>query len=166
MVAGGHVQLWRIAKETPKYRADDMTGAGAATTGNRWNEIGTPVVYCATSVSLASLELLAHLGELWNLRNYFLLKISVPRNAWRFRHKVDISKLPTWNAVPSGITSMSFGTKWANAKASLLLEVPSVIIPEEKNILINPLHHDAKKVRVEIVRQFQFDPRMDAKSKK
>lgn len=156
------IDLWRIAKETAEYRADDVSGAGAAKTGNRWNKIGTPLVYCASSISLASLELLAHLGEISRLRNYYLLHITVSESAWNARAIVDAKKIPTWNAVPSGISSMTYGTDWASSMSSLLLEVPSVIIPEESNVLINPRHPDARIVRVTIIRQFQFDPRMDA----
>jgi RES domain-containing protein len=155
------IDLWRIAKETADYGADDLSGAGAAKTGNRWNKVGTPLVYCASSISLASLELLAHLGEIARLRNYYLLRVTVSEAAWNARITVDAKKMPTWNAVPSGIASMTYGTDWANSMSSLLLDVPSVIIPEERNIHINPRHVDASAVRVTVVRQFQFDPRMD-----
>lgn len=159
MAAG--VNLWRIAKETADFGTDDLSGAGAAKTGNRWNKVGTPLVYCASCISLASLELLAHLGEISKLRNYYLLRVTVSEAAWNARVTLDAKKMPTWNAVPHGIASMTYGTDWANSLTSLLLDVPSVIIPEERNVVINPRHAAASAVRVTVVRQFQFDPRMD-----
>jgi RES domain-containing protein len=153
--------VWRIAKETADYKAVDLSGAGAAKTGNRWNTPGTPVVYCSSSIALASLELFAHLGEIAKLRNYFLLCITLPGSSWAARTRLDPAHLPTWNAVPAGITSMTYGSDWAQSNTSLLLEVPSVMIPEENNVLINPRHPDATLVSVTVLRQFQFDPRMD-----
>ena len=155
------VSLWRIAKETPDYRADDMSGAGAAKTGNRWNNAGTPVVYCASSIALAAMELFVHLGAISKLRNFYLLRIVVPKAAWAARVRVDESKIPMWNAVPSGMSSMTFGTAWARSNSSLLMEVPSVVIPEEGNVLINPQHPYAASITIHVQRQFQFDPRMD-----
>ena len=138
-----------------------MSGAGAAKTGNRWNLARTPIVYGASSIALAAIELYVHLGAISKLRNFDLVRIVVPIGAWNSRQQVDVLKLPTWNAVPSGVSSVAFGTAWARSNASLLLEVPSVIIPEEPNVLINPHHPDAALITSTIERQFQFDPRMD-----
>lgn len=155
------VLLWRIAKETSDYRADDMSGAGAAKIGSRWNLAGTPVVYSASSIALAALELYMHLGAISKLRNYYLVRIAVPVDIWSARKSVDTFFIPTWGAVPPGRSSMSFGTTWVHGGSSLLLEVPSVVVPEELNVLINPKHPDAASIAVSVERPFQFDPRMD-----
>ncbi len=155
------VSLWRIAKETPDYRADDMSGAGAAKVGSRWNLAGTPIVYSASTIALAALELYMHLGAISKLRNYYLVRIVVPADVWKKREHLNAAKCPAWSAVPAGRASMSCGTMWADAKVSLLMEVPSVVVPEELNVLINPRHVDAALIKVSIERLFQFDPRMD-----
>jgi RES domain-containing protein len=74
--------LWRIAKHTVEYSATDLSGGGARSTGGRWNSKGTPVVYAATSIALATLETLAHLGDNIAIRNAFLVRIDVPRCCW------------------------------------------------------------------------------------
>ncbi len=156
------ISLWRIARETVDYSADDLSGAGAAKTGNRWNHIGTPVVYTASHISLAAIELAVHLGELAVIRDLFLIKLSVPKIVWDARHELSIATLkPSWSAVPSGRASKDAGTLWAKSNVSALLEVPSVIVPEETNVLINPAHPDSAKISTTVVRQFLLDPRMN-----
>ena len=156
------ISLWRIARETVNYSADDLSGAGAAKTGNRWNHIGTPVVYTASHISLAAIELAVHLGELAVIRDLFLLKVSVPKVVWDAREQLNIGTLkPSWSAVPSGGASKDAGTLWAKRNVSALLEVPSVIVPEETNVLINPTHPDSAKISATVIRQFLFDPRMN-----
>ncbi len=155
------VTLWRVARETVAYSADDVSGAGAAKLGNRWNHVGTPMVYSATHISLAALELAAHVGKLAVIRNLFLVRITVPVDIWDARQTTTSKTMPAaWLAVPAGKASMDFGTAWAKSKVSTLLEVPSVIIPEETNVVINPTHPDAAKISASIVRQFVFDSRL------
>lgn len=156
------ISLWRIARETVNYSADDLSGAGAAKTGNRWNHMGIPVVYTASHISLVAIELAVHLGELAVIRDLFLVKVSVPKAVWDARQQLTIGKLnPAWSAVPSGRTSKDAGTLWAKRNVSPLLEVPSVIVPEETNVLINPTHPDSAKISATVIRQFLFDPRMN-----
>lgn len=155
------VTLWRIARETVAHRSDDLSGVGAAKIGNRWNHVGTPMVYSATHISLAALELAAHIGKLAVIRNLFLVRIAIPVDIWDARQTVSPIALPVaWTSVPASQTSMDFGTAWAKGKASALLEVPSVIVPEENNVVINPVHADASKISAVVVRQFLFDARL------
>ncbi len=155
------VALWRVARETVAYSPDDLSGAGAAKIGNRWNHVGTPAIYSATHVSLAAIELAAHLGKLAVIRKLFLVRITVPIDIWDARQTLTSASLPaTWRAVPAGKASMDLGSAWAMSRASTLLEVPSVIIPEETNVVINPLHVDASRISATIVRQFLFDARL------
>ena len=153
--------FWRIAKETAKYSADDMSGGGAAASGGRWNHKGYALVYASSSIALACLETLAHLGTGIAGRNRYLIELTVPERAWKARHTQSLATLsPQWSAEPPGIYSMTLGTEWVQKGASAVLAVPSVIIPEEINVLINPNHRDAKKVTVRVVRQFVYDPRL------
>lgn len=155
------VSLWRIAKHTKDYRAEDLSGGGAASTGGRWNSKGNHVVYAASSIALAALETLAHLGDGINCRNRFLIEILVPETVWHKRDWVDVASLPkTWLAEPPGIDTMRWGDGWLAGETAALVVVPSVIIHEEVNVLINPAHADARKITASVARQFVFDPRL------
>jgi RES domain-containing protein len=160
-MAHGPVLLWRIANETPDLRASDLSGGGAKAIGGRWNRKGTPAVYASTSIALATLETLAHLGDTIAIRNSFLVRISVPASVWAVRAYVDVKSVPvTWMAEPPGITSIEIGNNWLEARSTALLVVPSVIVPEEHDVLINPMHPLARKLKATAVRQFVYDPRL------
>lgn len=155
------VSLWRIAKNLPAYRADDLSGAGAAAYGGRWNSKGRYVVYGAASIALATLETLAHFGDDIAARHRFLIHIDVPSSVWKRRTVTRVESLPPgWQAEPPGAASVNFGDAWLDGKISALLVVPSVIIHEESNVLINPAHPDARKIAASIVRPFVYDPRL------
>lgn len=154
------VLLWRIAQETRDYPANDLSGAGAATVGGRWNSPGRAVVYASRSVAPAYLETLAHLGRSVP-RNRFLIRLTIPDDLWRKALWAKQKELPKrWRAEPAGIGSMQFGDKWLAGMKSALLCVPSVIVPEDANVLINPLHEDAAVIRARIERQLIYDPRL------
>ena len=153
--------LWRIAKHTVQYAASDMSGGGAKATGGRWNSKGVPVVYASTSIALATLETLTHLGDNIAIRNAFLLQIDVPASVWKLREIIQPADLdPTWVAEPLGSTTVNFGDNWLAGASAPILMVPSVIVPEEYNVLINPMHPRAKRLQAKVVRQFIYDPRL------
>lgn len=155
------IGLWRIAKHTPLYAATDLSGEGAKSTGGRWNSKGIPVVYAASTIALATLETLAHLGDNIAIRNAFLVEINIPPSLWKNREIVTPADLaPTWLAEPPGSTTLQLGDAWLGSMSSPLLMVPSVIVPEEYNVLINPAHPAAKKATSRVVRQYVYDPRL------
>lgn len=157
----GTQHVWRIAKHTAEYRADDLSGGGAKMTGGRWNSKGNPVIYASSSIALATLETLAHLGDNVAIRNAFLVRIDIPATSWRLKEVVDAQMLePTWVAEPLGSTTINHGDAWLSNAESPLLLVPSVIVPEEHNILINPLHPANKKLNATVARHFIYDPRL------
>lgn len=130
-------------------------------TGGRWNSKGTPVVYASTSIALAVLETLVHTGANIAVPNSFLVRMDVPADTWKLREKVTQAQLePTWLAEPSGSATLELGTEWLKSTNSPLLLVPSVIVPEEYNALVNPAHPDAALIRARITRQFVYDPRL------
>ncbi|HEY9104700.1 RES family NAD+ phosphorylase, partial [Chitinimonas sp.] len=154
------VLLWRIAKATPDFAADDLSGGGARKFGGRWNRKGTAMVYASQSIALACLETLAHIGDGIAARNRFLVEISVPARVWTERRVLTTDKLPpSWLAEPPAADSMALGSAWVEEGASALLQVPSVLVHEEANILINPAHPDARHISARVVRQFIYDPR-------
>jgi RES domain-containing protein len=152
------VAVWRIAVEAPAYAANDMTGSGAKSSGGRWNSVGTPVIYCASSIALAALETLSAIRTGSLPFNRYLVRIDVPDEVWARQEM--LNPLPGgWDAVPSGMTSRKAGDEWATSKRSALLIVPSVIVPDEHNVLINPSHADALKITATTIRKWIYDPR-------
>jgi len=152
------VILWRIAAETRRYPADDLSGNGAAKNPGRWNDEGQPVLYTAPTIAMAILETAAHIDAAGLPLNRFLIRIEVPDASWDAREQASVSSLPpTWSAIPAGKGSVDVGAAWLRSVRSLVLVVPSVIAPEESTTLINPAHHDAPLLRVDVVRAFEYE---------
>lgn len=151
--------LWRIAADTAAYGADDMTGAGAAHSGGRWNSKGQHVLYTSTSIALAALETIVHLDGV--PLNRILVRIEVPDAIATSAQHLDPSAHVGWDALPQSLTSVSAGDAWLKSNDSVLLFVPSIVVPDESNVLINPLHADAASLVCTKVRRFVYDPRLN-----
>lgn len=157
---GAGVALWRIAADTPDYTADDLSGKGAELAGGRWNARGTPLVYASLSRALACLETIVHLGGGVALPlNRYLVRLDVPADLWAARTVFDAAAHVGWDALPLGRVSIAWGTAWVQRGASCLAEVPSVVVPEEGNLLLNPRHPDAGRVVARKLRRWLYDPR-------
>lgn len=153
--------VWRIATDTKDYEADDLTGAGAKASGGRWNAVGTAMLYASESRALAALETLVHLNAGGLPLNRYLVRIQVPDDVWAEAESETAASAPVgWDAEPAGRASIAFGTAWAKSRRSLLLFVPSAVVPEERNVLINPEHPDHKRLRARKVRKWLYDPRL------
>ncbi len=152
------VPIWRIAVEAPAYAADDLSGTGAKLTGGRWNSKGTPVVYCATNIALATLETVHYLRSGGLPFNRYLVRVDIPDAVWDARQV--LAPLPGgWDAIPAGLTARAAGDAWIAAGRAALLLVPSVIVPDEFNVLVNPRHGDAALIVATTVRRWLYDPR-------
>ncbi len=148
------MEVWRIAKE--KYALDRL-GTGARLAGGRWNSANVPMVYAGMTIEIASYEKLVHVsGELPD--DLVLIKITIPNDI----SITDVSgALPqNWDTLPSSIEAQVFGDSFINDGGFMAIIVPSVIIPEARNILINPNHPDWGRCTMEIKRQFIYDPRL------
>lgn len=153
--------IWRIATDTRDYEADDLSGAGAKTTGGRWNAPGVAMLYASESRALACLETVVHLNAGGLPLNRYLVEIEVPDDSWAAAPIETGNSLKVgWDAQPAGRVSIGFGSDWARAGSSLLLFVPSAIVPEETNILVNPQHPDRPRLRARKVRKWVYDPRL------
>lgn len=152
------VQVWRIAVEVATYAANNLSGAAAKMTGGRWNSKGTPVVYCATNIALATLETVHYLRSGSLPFNRYLVRIDVPDAVWDARQV--LNPLPAgWDAIPAGLSARTAGDAWIASAASALLLVPSVIVPDECNVLINPQHGDAAALVASTLKRWNYDPR-------
>lgn len=92
--------------------------------------------------------------------NRYLVKIAIPPSAWRDRTVLKPGERVGWESRPPGLVSIGWGNEWADSANSLIAEVPSVVVPEEPNILINPRHRDARRLRARKVRRWTYDPRL------
>ncbi len=152
------MRLWRIAAETRKYAATDLSGGGAAANPGRWNDDSEPVVYCAPTIAIAVLETAAHIDNAGLPLNRFLVEIEVPENVWSLHEKLEINALPQlWSAIPAGRASVALGSSWLKLCSSPVLLVPSVIVPEEWAALINPTHPASTSITAKVIRTFEFN---------
>jgi RES domain-containing protein len=156
------VALWRIATDTPDYTADDLSGEGAKRSGGRWNRPGRPVLYTASNIALACLETIVHLGGAGLPLNRYLVRIDVPDDVWQSARVLSAETAPIgWDAIPAGKVSLEAGDRWlASPAESALLCIPSVVVPEEANVLVNPAHRDAKRITATKVRRWNYDVRV------
>ncbi len=155
------ILVWRIAVDAPDYTADDLKGLGAKKTGGRWNREGTALIYASTTRALACLETCVHLKSDLPLNRY-LVQISIPDEIWAKRETLSVKKLPIgWDALPPGKVSLDAGDQWVSKCRSCVLEVPSVVVPEETNVLINPLHHDITFLKAKKTRKWIYDSRIN-----
>ena len=153
------MELYRITQE--KY-SNDLCGNGARIFGGRWNSEGLFAVYTSSSRALALLETLAHMpAKYLSEKKYILVTLSLPDNIGR--EELDWTKLsPGWDTADTPSLTKRPGDKFLRSKSSLLLIVPSVLIPEENNYLLNPLHPDLKKLKLIHKRRIYFDVRVSA----
>lgn len=150
------ITAWRITAKT--YQDTAFSGAGAEEYGGRFNSVGTPVVYTSESLSLAMLELLVKAGERQRLTGRVFISV-----VFREEHVTayDREALPDgWDERPYGPASQQVGDEWVEAEASLVLRVPSVVVPLEHNYLINPRHPDAEELEVGTPQPLEPDPRL------
>jgi RES domain-containing protein len=153
--------VWRIATDTSTYEADDLSGIGAKSTGGRWNAAGMAVVYTSQTRALACLETVVHLNAGGLPLNRYLVEVTIPDDAWASARMTPLASLPVgWDAEPAGRASIEFGTNWLCSGTSALLVVPSVIVPEEFNVLINPRHPGSARMTAVKVRKWLYDPRL------
>ena len=143
--------VWRLASG----RYAPLTGEGARLVGGRWNSAGRPLVYTSESLALCLAECLVHIpGGL--PADYVSFKISIPNDSVEvaaglapdpgWRHAIDVTR--------------AFGDAWRAEARSLALRVPSIVLPDSYNVLLNPLHPRAGEARVATRQPFQFDPRL------
>jgi RES domain-containing protein len=151
--------VWRVVKRTRAATAFD--GEGAQRFGGRWNSAGHRAVYASASKSLALLELLVHLD----------VTPAIPRLA-AFAFELDAQlieavaaeRLPRqWRTLRGRAATQQLGDDWLAAGHSLALAVPSAIVPEESNYLLNPAHPAFARLRFGRPMPFLIDARLTAR---
>lgn len=152
------MELFRITQE--KF-ADDLSGNGSRLFGGRWNSEGFFALYTSSSRSLALLETLAHTpAKMLSAKIYYLIALSVPDD--QIAEKVSRANLPFgWDAPDTRPSTKRIGDLFLQSKKVLLLDVPSVLMPEESNYVLNPVHEEMKRVKIVNKRRIFFDTRIN-----
>lgn len=151
------ITAWRITQAV--HEASAFSGIGAWLEGGRWNRKGIHMIYTAGSLALAALEMVVHLPKDAILYNHYVC-IPVQFDSGQVI-ELAMPDLPeNWNDNPPPESTQQIGSSWMIEKSSLVLKVPSSVIPEEHNFLINPLHPGASEMKTGKARPFKFDPRI------
>jgi len=140
------MRVWRLASG----RYDPLTGEGARLAGGRWNPEGIPAVYATGSLSLAVLETLVHARPDRLPDDLVAFELDVPDDA-PFEELVELPE--HWNSVNAPVACHDIGRDWVLSKRSLVLVVPSVVVPVERVYILNPLHPRFGKVVVSATRR-------------
>jgi len=133
------MRIWRLVA-TP-FAANAFSGDGARIAGGRWNPKGVPVVYAASSLALATLELLVHVADDLMPADWVVYAIELPDNLAIEALAID-QLPPNWREYPAPEALQNLGADWHGQRRSAVLAVPSAIVPVEFNYLINPDHPD------------------------
>ncbi len=147
--------VWRVS--TARFARSALSGEGARLYGGRWNLKGVPVVYTAATQSLALLEMLVQDDPL--RARYVMIEVRVPKAVTIERIKLE-ELPPGWREVAAREKLQAIGTEWAKRCSSAVLAVPSVVVPTERNYLLNPLHPDMRRLRIGKPGSVRTDPRL------
>jgi RES domain-containing protein len=150
------ITVWRICTKGQARKA--FSGEGAAAYGGRWNSPGTPVVYTAGSRSLAALEILVNTMDPKDLVDLWYVAIPAAVNEEMIAGPPRLPR--NWKSYPAPMDTMRLGDAWAAAQGSVVLRVPSVVIPAEWNYLLNPSHPDFPQIVTGKAEAFRFDSRL------
>ena len=145
--------IYRLS--TGKF-ANDISGIGARLNGGRWNPVGIDALYTSEYISLCILEILVRANKYTSPDSYTLISIEAPQSDI---YEIQLQKLKTsWQHDVD--YSQWIGAEFFKNNQSLILKVPSAIVPQEHNFLINPLHVDFKKVKVLKTELLELDKRL------
>jgi RES domain-containing protein len=150
---------WRITRA--EFATSALSGQGGLYADGRWHRAGHPVVYLASTWSLAALEVFVHLGRRDSAISFIYFSITIPPQVSALT--VGTNALPPdWMSEPPSPDTQRLGTDWLRSHASALLRVPSVLSPAESeyNWVLNSQHPDATQLIVSEPQPFQFERRL------
>jgi len=148
---------WRVDKK--KWAAQSFDGVGASLEGGRWNSAGVRVVYASEHLAMAAQEKYVHLPKpLPRGSKYVKFGIRFGKLAMTRLKAADLP--PDWQAEPVPASTQAMGDAWVAAGKTAILAVPSILIPEETNYVLNPAHPDFSKILISAEEPFDFSPRL------
>jgi RES domain-containing protein len=150
---------WRLVKKKHKSRAFD--GEGARLYGGRWTSVGRRAVYTSSSLALATLEILVHMG-LMNRpvlgHSSVVYRVEIPESLVA---EIDPGALPTNWAAPIAPARLSaIGDAWLDAREKPVLRVPSAVVLSESNFILNPEHPRFSRLKIGPEQPYAFDSRL------
>jgi RES domain-containing protein len=151
------MKVWRICND--HHASTAFSGEGSRLYSGRWNLKGVPMVYAATSLALASIEVFVHLGPEDTPDHLVSIEAELPLDE-ALCERMELDRLPSDWRRERHEELMSIGSEWARSKRSLVLLVPSAAVGGEWNALVNPEHPEAKEIVLAEPKPFQFDERM------
>jgi RES domain-containing protein len=152
------IEVWRLVRRSfCPAPASAFTGDGAAIAGGRWNRKGTRVAYASSSRSLAILEILATIDRADAPTDYAFASATM--------EEADVAQLPSlpsdWRSAVRCAATTEIGERFVADATALALAVPSVIVPQESNYVINPLHRQFGAITIsKAFEPFAFDERI------
>ena len=152
------LRAWRLVRPPYGDAAAAFSGEGARRFGGRWNAPGRPVVYASLHLSLAALETLAHADRRRFERDYVAFAVRVPHDLILELRDEDLPA--DWRARPVSAGARAIGDAWLAQRASAALSVPSVLVPQERNLLLDPAHPRFGEVAIGPPQAFRFDERL------
>jgi RES domain-containing protein len=154
--ANSYLYLYRL---TRKSYASDLSGNVSALYGTRWSSKGKKIFFTSSSIPLASLEVLANLGNVMVVEDFVTVKYVIPSNIQiTMIYESDLPK--NWNGQSILNETIMFGDSWLEKNETCILSVPSTIIPNERNYVLNPDNRFFKELTIKKVEDFKFDKRL------
>jgi len=148
--------VYRISKS--KY-SNDLVGRGAEKTGGRWNSKGVAMVYTSESRALCTAEIAVHIPLGIMPKDFKLITVEIPDSIKIF--ELSVNDLPKdWNSIPHSGKTQELGDKFIRENKHVVMKVPSAVVQDDFNYLINSNHKDAKNVKIIKLESFVFDQRM------
>ncbi|GAA5336514.1 MULTISPECIES: RES family NAD+ phosphorylase [Thermus] len=148
------MRAYRLVKAD--YAPEAFSGRGAALRGGRWNPKGVPAVYASEHLALSVLEWLAYALEVASLESYVYFRLEVPSS-----EVVRAEIPPNWRALPHPPETQEVGRRLLVEEGALAFLVPSVLVPEGWNLVLNPKHPAFHLVEVEGPFSLVWDPRVE-----
>ncbi len=150
------IEAWRIVKT--KYLSTAFTGEGASLEGGRWNSPGVRVVYTSSSPSLALLEILVNLESIVPLPAYSLFRVEFDEAL--VEHLPQDALPSNWLQYPPPGETQRIGDLWIAENRSCVLAVPSTVVTQDTNYMLNPMHPAFGTISISPPTQFSMDPRL------
>jgi RES domain-containing protein len=151
------MRVFRISRA--QHAREALSGRGGLLAAGRWHARGTRIVYTSATLSLAALEVLVHADKDLLPGDLVHVEIEVPDDL--VLERIQPRNLPrSWRAYPAPGRLRVLGAQWIERNKSAVLQVPSAVIPQESNFLLNPARQEARFISVVAVEKFVFDPRL------
>jgi RES domain-containing protein len=150
------ITAWRIVSANYKDKA--YTSDGARVHGGRWNSKGVAVVYTAGSLALASIEMIVNLPTPNLLQKYVRISAQISLDLVSELPEADLPE--DWNSRPISPSTRAIGDRWVKKQNSAVLRVPSIVVPDEYNYLLNPAHPDFAQIQIGKPTIYYFSPRL------